>query len=205
MGDFDRAAAAGGPKDQTKQIIIMIVLAVVLFGYLGMKYLRPSPASGQPVNPADDAAVAGPAASIEDIQKIGKVDPTRGLLENNAPDHSFDKLPHDPFALSPDLKSRLIIVKAPAPGPQTQRVHVDPTPGPTTAKVVHYEVDTSRFHVDAVIKTGGQFSAILNGHTVFNGSLMEKEGVVVLEVLEDGVILRLANDPEGIPTKLAKK
>ena len=60
---------------------------------------------------ASQAPISGaPAPSIEDIGKIGKGDPTKGLLENNGPDHSYDKVPHDPFAA--DLRVRVARAEA---------------------------------------------------------------------------------------------
>jgi hypothetical protein len=200
MGDFDRHPQPQHGK-QSKQVVVAITLAVVLIGVLGFHFMKPGPQSAM-ASSLGPAGAAPPPLSAEGAEESAeqaaialRQDPTARLLrENSRVEKEFTAIPRNPFLLSDTLRASLIrLPDAPIVTPQRPTDPIRPTRIPQPVKV-------DSFKLASIIRANDRLSAIINGHIVTAGMIVD--GARVVEITADRVLLQNAQSPDGPTAEL---
>jgi len=202
MGDFDRNET-GGKKDETKKMVMVGALGVLLLGLIWFQFMKKSPEAMAEANGADaqaasttgDATDQTPEQAMADLQN----DPTAGLLSTPAGAGATDaKPPRNPFHMADAWRASL--VKPAEPGPVTpthsdvQRPHLPATPSSLLAE---------NFKLSGIVRQGPSLCAIINNKIVTAGSIVGKARVI--EIREDGVTLQHVDSADGPLLQLSSR
>jgi hypothetical protein len=211
MGDFDRHSNNSAKPNETKKMVIVLALGVVLIGLVAMQFMKrgsPQTAVGAPVGSgvalpppvlSEEISPQALANMLSDLQN----DPTRPLLRPGAAnDSALNVAPRNPFRMSRDwLDSLFTPVVTPATAPVLIVEPVQPVRPVATAPV------ETRPYVPApriiVLQASDyKLSGILNGTmAVINGKVVKVGDVVskarVIEINDSTVRLQAAESPAG--------
>lgn len=203
MGDFDRNTSSAGEKPaDTKKMVIVVALGVVLIGLVAMQMMKhgggPQVAAGAPV--ADGVALPPPVVAEEispdalahmtaDLQN----DPTSKLLrQESRGDDSLNAVPNNPFSMDGTWLATLI-----RPGRTTPVQAVQPTQEP-----VRQANPTPLAAGTALRAEDYKLASIVNGNmAIINGKIVKTNDIVgkakVLQIRDDAVVLQSFDSPTG--------
>ena len=198
MGDFDRNEA-GGKKGETKKLIMVGALGVLLLGLIWFQFMKKSP---EAMASSGDATAAGsttetteqtPEQAMADLQS----DPTAGLLTAPTGATPADgKPPRNPFRMADAW--RISLARPAEAGPvahvETPRPHVAATP---------LSLSAENFKLEGIIRQGPALCAIINNKIVTAGAIVGKARVV--DIREDTVTLQHVDSSDGPLLQLSSR
>jgi hypothetical protein len=195
MGDFDRKQDKSAERDQSKQVIMVIVLGVVLIGVVGYHFMKKGPQAAIAAAPGAGGQIPMPMGeeTAEQAKDALRQDPTAALLrETAAVDNTLNTVPRNPFLMSEGWRSSLVLQVEPVITPTVTPTVV--TPRTTPVRVIP-SPKAENFKLGSTLRQGNGYLAIINGRIVSAGAVVNDARVI--DIQEGKVVLQHANYPDG--------